>query len=294
MTSNMKYIRQLPSPEELKEAFPLTEEIIRTKQRRDKEIADVFTGKDDRFLLIIGPCSADREDAVLEYMNKLAGVQEKVKDKILMIPRVYTNKPRTKGVGYKGMFHQPDPHKKEDMLKGIIAIRQLHSDVIKQTGFTCADEMLYPDNYAYLNDVLAYVAIGARSVEEGNPLAHVIMRGYVDRYNHSHSNYHYEDLMEVKSLYHQFNLENPAVIVDCNHNNSGKKFMEQIRIAKDVIHSMKCSEEIRELVKGVMIESYLVDGAQKPEETVYGKSITDPCLGWEKTEQLIYELAEEL
>lgn len=344
MTSNMKYIRQLPSPEELKEAFPLTEEIIRTKQRRDKEIADVFTGKDDRFLLIIGPCSADREDAVLEYMNRLAGVQEKVKDKILMIPRVYTNKPRTKGVGYKGMFHQPDPHKKEDMLKGIIAIRQLHSDVIKQTGFTCADEMLYPDNYAYLNDVLAYVAIGARSVEdqqhrivasgvdipcgmknptggdlsvmmnaisaaqvkqkfvyrgwevetEGNPLAHVIMRGYVDRYNHSHSNYHYEDLMEVKSLYHQFNLENPAVIVDCNHNNSGKKFMEQIRIAKDVIHSMKCSDEIRELVKGVMIESYLVDGAQKPEETVYGKSITDPCLGWKKTEQLIYELAEEL
>ncbi len=344
MNKNMKYVRKLPKPAELKEAYPLSQEIIEIKKRRDEEIANIFTGKDDRFLLIIGPCSADREDAVLEYMHKLAKVQEKVKDKIYMIPRVYTNKPRTKGTGYKGMFHQPDPHKSEDMLKGIIAIRQLHADVIKETGFTCADEMLYPDNYAYLNDVLAYVAVGARSVEDqlhrivasgidipcgmknptggdlsvmmnsiaasqvkqkfvyrgwevettGNPLSHVIMRGYVDRFNHSHSNYHYEDLMEVRSLYHQFDLKNPAVIVDCNHNNSGKKFEEQIRISKDVVHSMSCSDDIRKLVKGLMIESYLVDGNQKPEETVYGKSITDPCLGWEKTEQLIYDLADLL
>ena len=338
------FLKKLPTPAEIRNQYPIDTAIQELKAKRDQEIRDVFTGKSDKFLAIIGPCSADNEDAVCDYLLRLRKVQEKIEDKVLIIPRVYTNKPRTTGEGYKGMVHQPDPEKAPDMLAGLIAIRKMHIHAIQESGFTCADEMLYPDNYAYLNDVLAYVAIGARSVEdqqhrivasgvdipcgmknptggdlsvmmnaisaaqvkqkfvyrgwevetEGNPLAHVIMRGYVDRYNHSHSNYHYEDLMEVKSLYHQFNLENPAVIVDCNHNNSGKKFMEQIRIAKDVIHSMKCSEEIRELVKGVMIESYLVDGAQKPEETVYGKSITDPCLGWEKTEQLIYELAEEL
>lgn len=344
MDEHMKQIRELPTPNALKEAFPLPKEIKAIKQKRDQEIENIFTGKDNRFLLIIGPCSADREDAVLEYMNKLAKVQEKVKDKIFMIPRVYTNKPRTKGVGYKGMLHQPDPHKQEDMLAGIIAIREMHTRVVKETGFTCAEEMLYPENHAYLSDLLSYVAVGARSVEDqqhrivasgigipagmknptggdlsvmmnaisaaqvkqkfvyrgwevetsGNPLAHVILRGYVDKFNHSHSNYHYEDLMEVRSLYHQFDLENPAVIVDCNHNNSGKKYMEQIRIAKDVIHSMKCSQDINTLVKGLMIESYLVDGNQKPEDNVYGKSITDPCLGWEKSEQLIYELADLL
>lgn len=340
----MKQIRQLPTPEELKAAFPLKEGVATIKLKRDKEIQDIFTGKDDRFLLIIGPCSADREDAVLEYMEKLAKVQEKVKDKILMIPRVYTNKPRTKGLGYKGMLHQPDPHKGEDMLAGIIAIRQLHADVVSKTGFTCAEEMLYPENHAYLSDLLSYVAVGARSVEDqqhrmvasgigipcgmknptggdlsvmmnaitaaqarqkfvyrgwevetsGNPLAHVIMRGYVDKFNHSHANYHYEDLMEVKELYAEAGLQNPAVIVDCNHNNSAKKYLEQIRIAKDVIRSKQYSEDINSLVKGLMIESYLVDGNQKPEDTIYGKSITDPCLGWEKSEKLILELADML
>lgn len=344
MDTHMIKIQELPTPEALKEAFPLDENVKRIKEERDQIIQNILAGKDNRFLLIIGPCSADREDAVLEYMEKLAAVQEKVKDKIFMIPRVYTNKPRTKGVGYKGMLHQPDPHKSEDMLAGIIAIRKLHTDVVTQTGFTCAEEMLYPENHAYLSDLLSYVAVGARSVEDqqhrivasgigiacgmknptggdlsvmmnaisaaqakhrfvyrgwevetsGNPLAHVIMRGYVDKYNHSHANYHYEDLMEVRSLYHQFQLENPAVIVDCNHNNSGKKYLEQIRISKDVLHSRKCSADIATLVKGLMIESYLLDGNQKPEENTYGKSITDPCLGWEKSEQLIYEIAEQL
>lgn len=338
----MRQIRELPTPEELKAAFPLTEEIRKVKMKRDQEIADIFTGKDNRLLLIIGPCSADREDAVLEYMEKLAAVQEKVKDKIFMIPRVYTNKPRTKGTGYKGMLHQPDPHQKEDMLAGIIAIRKLHTDVVRNTGFTCAEEMLYPENHAYLSDLLSYVAIGARSVEDqqhritasgigipagmknptggdlsvmmnaivasqasqkfvyrgwevetdGNPLSHAILRGYVDKFNHAHANYHYEDLMELDALYKQMKLENPACIVDCNHSNSNKQYMEQIRIAKDVMHSRNVSDDIRKLVKGLMIESYLVDGNQPTDGDVYGKSITDPCLGWDKTEQLIYELAD--
>lgn len=344
MEQYMNHIRELPTPEELKQAFPLKEGVSKIKKQRDQEIENIFTGKDDRFLLIIGPCSADREDAVLEYMEKLSKVQEKVKDKILMIPRVYTNKPRTKGLGYKGMLHQPNPHKGEDMLAGIIAIRQLHADVVSKTGFTCAEEMLYPENHAYLSDLLSYVAVGARSVEDqqhrmvasgigipcgmknptggdlsvmmnaitaaqakqkfvyrgwevetsGNPLAHVIMRGYVDKFNHSHPNYHYEDLMEVKKLYDEFNLDNAAVIVDCNHNNSGKQYLEQIRIAKDVLYSRNYSKDISSLVKGLMIESYLVDGCQKPEESEYGKSITDPCLGWEKSEKLILEIAELL
>ena len=293
---------------------------------------------------MIGPCSADREDAVLDYMTRLVKVQEKVKDKIFIIPRVYTNKPRTKGVGYKGMLHQPDPEKGEDMLAGIIAIRQMHTHVVEETGFTCAEEMLYPENHRYLSDLLAYVAIGARSVEDqqhrmvasgvgipagmknptggdisvmmnsitaaqssqtflyrgwevvttGNPMAHAILRGYVDKYGRSHANYHYEDLMNLKEAYDKAQLQNPAVLVDCNHSNSGKQYLEQIRIAKDVLHSMRSSEDIRGLVKGLMIESYLEDGAQKIGEGVYGRSITDPCLGWEKSERLIYELAEEL
>ena len=338
----MKQIRELPTPEQLKSAFPLTEQIRMIKMKRDQEIEDVFTGKDSRLLLIIGPCSADREDAVLEYMERLAAVQEKVKDRILMIPRVYTNKPRTKGTGYKGMLHQPDPHKSEDMLAGIIAIRKLHTDVVKNTGFTCAEEMLYPENHAYLSDLLSYVAIGARSVEDqqhritasgigipagmknptggdlsvmmnaiiaaqakqkfvyrgwevetdGNPLAHAILRGYVDKFNHAHPNYHYEDLMELSNLYEKNELANPACIVDCNHSNSNKQYMEQIRIAKDVMHSRNVSSDIRKLVKGLMIESYLVDGNQPVGGEVYGQSITDPCLGWDKTEKLIMELAE--
>jgi 3-deoxy-7-phosphoheptulonate synthase len=344
MEMQMKYIQELPTPEDLKKQFPISEEIRAIKEKRDQEIEDIFTGKDHRFLLIIGPCSADREDAVLEYMERLAKVQEKVKDKIFMIPRVYTNKPRTKGIGYKGMLHQPDPLKGEDMLAGIIAIRKLHTDVVNRTGFTCAEEMLYPENHAYLSDLLSYVAVGARSVEDqqhritasgigipagmknptggdlsvmmnsimaaqakqtfiyrgwevkttGNPLAHAILRGYVDKFGHSHPNYHYEDLISLIGEYHQRDLENPAVIVDCNHSNSGKRFLEQIRIAKDVLHSCHHSDDIRNLVKGLMIESYLVDGSQKPGGDVYGQSITDACLGWEKSEQLIYEIADQL
>ena len=338
----MRHIQELPTPEELKAAFPLNEEIRRIKAKRDQEIEDIFTGKDDRLILIIGPCSADREDAVLEYMEKLAVVQEKVKDRIFMIPRVYTNKPRTKGTGYKGMLHQPDPHQKEDMLAGIIAIRKLHADVVTKTGFTCAEEMLYPENHAYLSDLLSYVAVGARSVEDqqhritasgigipagmknptggdlsvmmnaitaaqapqkfvyrgwevetdGNPLAHAILRGYVDKFNNAHANYHYEDLMELYHLYEKSGLQNPACIVDCNHSNSGKQYEQQIRIACDVMRSRKESAQIRSLVKGLMVESYLVDGGQSTDGTVYGKSITDTCLGWEKSEQLIYMLAE--
>ena len=340
----MEFRRKLPIPQEIKQQYPLSASFRKNKEERDQVIADIFEGKDDRFLLIIGPCSADREDAVLEYMLRLAKVAEKVKDKIFIIPRVYTNKPRTKGTGYKGMLHQPDPEKGEDMLAGIIAIRQMHIHVAEQTGFTCAEEMLYPENHRYLSDILAYVAVGARSVEDqqhrmvasgvgipvgmknptggdisvmmnaitaaqssqtfvyrgwevvskGNPLAHAILRGYVDKYGRSHANYHYEDLMSLHEAYEEAHLVNPSVIVDCNHSNSGKRYMEQIRISRDVLHSMRASGEIHRLVKGLMIESYLEDGAQKIGEGIYGKSITDPCLGWEKSERLILELAEEL
>ena len=344
MEMQMEFKRKLPTPLEIKTEYPVSTAVKELKERRDREIADIFTGKDSRLLLIIGPCSADREDAVLDYMNRLAEVQEKVKDKIYMIPRVYTNKPRTVGLGYKGMLHQPDPEKGEDMLEGIISIRKMHTDVVEQTGFTCAEEMLYPENHRYLSDLLAYVAVGARSVEDqfhrivasgigipagmknptagdltvmmnsitaaqashtflyrgwevtsaGNPFAHAIMRGYVDRFGRSHPNYHYEDLILVSKLYAKGKFENPAIIVDCNHNNSGKQYLEQVRIAKDVLHSCRQSGDINKIVKGLMIESYLEDGCQKIGEGVYGKSITDPCLGWEKTEKLIYDLAEEL
>ena len=338
----MQFIRKLPLPQELKEEFPADKQIIEIKKQRDKEIRDIFEGKDNRFLLIIGPCSADREDAVLDYMHRLAKVQEEVKDRIFIIPRVYTNKPRTKGTGYKGMLHQPDPHKEEDMIAGIIAIREMHARVVRETGFTCAEEMLYPENHQYLSDLLSYVAVGARSVEDqqhrivasgigvpagmknptsgdlsvmmnsitasqnpqkfvyrgwevktsGNPLAHAILRGSVDRFGRNIPNYHYEDLKNLYDPYQKGNYMNPAVIVDTNHSNSGKQYLEQIRIAKDVMHSRHVSPQIRSLVKGLMIESYLKDGCQKPEEDEYGKSITDPCLGWQKSEKLIKELAE--
>lgn len=345
MEMQMEFIRKLPVPKELKERYPLDESLKKLKEERDQEIADIFTGKNKKFILIIGPCSADREDAVMDYMYRLAKVNEQVKDKIFIIPRVYTNKPRTKGVGYKGMLHQPDPEKEEDMLAGIIAIRQMHTNVMKETGFTCAEEMLYPGNHRYLSDILSYVAIGARSVENqehrivasgigipagmknptagdlsvmmnsisaaqsaqkfiyrgwevktnGNPLAHSIMRGYVDKFGHSHPNYHYEDLEAVLQLYEKDkSLQNPAVIVDTNHNNSGKRYLEQVRIAKDVIHSRRSNPDIENLVKGLMIESYIEDGSQKIGEGCYGKSITDPCLGWEKSEKLILELADML
>ena len=340
MEMQMDFLRKLPTPEQ----FPLSDEIKAIKEKRDKEIADIFAGKSDKFLMIIGPCSADNEEAVLDYMHRLAEVQKKVEDKIFIIPRVYTNKPRTKGTGYKGMLHQPDPEGHEDMLAGIIAIRQMHTRVVKETGFTCAEEMLYPGNHRYLSDLLSYVAIGARSVEDqehrivasgvgipagmknppsgdisvmmnaitaaqhtqdfiyrgwevrtqGNPLAHAIMRGYIDNLGHSKPNYHYEDLRAVYENYKNTDLKNPAIIVDTNHANSNKQYLEQIRIAKDVLHSCRVSDDIKGIVKGLMVESYIEDGSQKIGEGIYGKSITDPCLGWEKTNNLLLEIAELL
>lgn len=341
---HMNFIRKLPIPLDLKKEFPLSEEVIRTKAERDKEIAAVFKGESSKKLLIIGPCSADREDAVLDYVCRLAKVQEQVEDKLIIVPRIYTNKPRTTGEGYKGMVHQPDPEKQEDMLQGLISIRHLHTKAVEMTGLVCADEMLYPENYRYLSDILGYVAIGARSVEnqqhrllssgldipvgmknptggdlsvmmnslvaaqashtflyrgwevrtEGNPLSHAILRGYVDTNGRSLPNYHYEDLIELYNLYQKRSLANPAVIVDANHANSGKKYLEQIRICNEVLHSCRHSEEINSIVKGFMIESYIEDGAQKIGEGCYGKSITDPCLGWEKSEKLIYQIAEQV
>lgn len=341
---NMDFVRKLPIPKEIKEQFPIPEEVKKVKAERDAAIADVFTGRSDKFLLIIGPCSADREDSVLDYVNRLAKVQDKVRDKILIIPRIYTNKPRTTGQGYKGMVHQPDPTKSEDMLEGLIAIRKLHTKALTETGLGCADEMLYPENHRYLSDILSYVAIGARSVEDqqhrltasglmvpvgmknptsgdysvmlnsiiaaqsqhtflyrgwearskGNPLTHAILRGYVDKHGNSHPNYHYEDLVRLYDMYSAKDLENMAVIIDANHANSGKQFMEQIRICNEVLHSCRHNNDIRKIVKGFMIESYIVDGCQKVEEGTYGKSITDPCLGWEKSEKLIYDIADQL
>lgn len=339
---NMNFKRKLPIPQEIKQMYPITEEGAKAKVKNDEEIQNIFLGKSDKFLLIIGPCSADREDAVIEYISRLRKVQDQVSDKIVIVPRIYTNKPRTTGAGYKGMLHQPNPLADPDLLKGLIAIRKMHMRALNETGFSCADEMLYPENHRYLSDLLSYVAVGARSVEDqqhrltasgldlpvgmknptsghlevmlnaikaaqsshtfiyrnwevestGNPLAHAILRGYVNKHGFSSPNYHYEDLMLVSELYNEHNLLNPAVIVDCNHSNSGKKYLEQIRIAKEVLHSMRHSKDIDKLVKGLMIESYLEDGCQKPGEGIYGKSITDPCLGWDKTEKLILEIAE--
>lgn len=339
---NCTFKRKLPVPQEMKEQYPVTKEMAKVKAARDEEIKDIFSGKSDKFILIIGPCSADYESSVMDYVTRLAKIQDEVKDKLLLIPRVYTNKPRTTGAGYKGMLHQPDPLTDSDMLKGVIKIRKLHMRVLAETGLTSADEMLYPDNYRYLSDLLSYVAVGARSVENqqhrltasgiavpvgmknptggdisvmmnsiiaaqsaqtfiyrgwevestGNPYAHAILRGSVNSQGQTISNYHYEDLLNLFEAYKEKSLANPAVIVDCNHANSGKRFMEQIRISKDVIHSIHQNNDIKGIVKGLMIESYIEDGCQKPNETVYGKSITDPCLGWEKSEKLIYEIAD--
>ena len=341
---NMEFKRKLPIPKDIKAQYPITPKLDAIKTARDAEIKSIFEGKDDRFILIIGPCSADKDDSVIDYIARLRTVQEQVADKILIIPRIYTNKPRTTGDGYKGMLHQPDPSKGSDMLKGVVAIRNLHIRAIQETGFTCADEMLYPENYRYLSDVLSYVAIGARSVENqkhrltasgldipvgmknptagdisvmmnsitaaqhahtfiyrgweveshGNSLAHAILRGYVNKHGQSMPNYHYEDLIHLSEVYEKSGLLNPAVIVDTNHANSGKKWAEQPRIAKEVLQSCRHSADVKKLVKGLMIESYIEDGAQKPEEGIYGKSITDPCLGWEKTERLIMDLADIL
>ena len=341
---SFNFVKKLPVPAEVKKQYPLPEKVIETKKKRDEEIRDVFTGKSNRFLLIIGPCSADNEESVMDYIHRLARVQDKIGDKILIIPRIYTNKPRTTGEGYKGMVHQPDPEKKPDLLAGIIAIRKLHARAIEETGLTCADEMLYPENWRYLDDLLSYVAIGARSVEDqhhrmtvsgmdvpagmknptsgdlsvmfnsvvaaqsshnfiyrgwdvntdGNDLAHVILRGAVNKHGSNIPNYHYEDLMLLLQMYGKRGLKNPAAIVDTNHSNSNKQYLEQIRIAHEVLHSREYNPELKDLVKGLMIESYIEDGSQPvgAHPHIYGKSITDPCLGWEKSEQLIYQIYE--
>ncbi len=340
----MNFNRKLPIPKEIKELYPLTEKIAKIKEEKDKEIADIFEGKDKRLLLVIGPCSADKEEPVIDYISRLVKVQEQVKDKVFIIPRIYTGKPRTTGAGYKGMLHQPDPTKKEDMLQGIISVRKLHARAIEETGFVCADEMLYTENYRYISDLISYVAVGARSVEnqqhrltasgmdipcgmknptsgdisvmlnsitaaqsshtflfrgwevtsDGNPYAHAILRGYVNKHGEAIPNYHYEDLRHLCEVYTANNFVNPSVIVDCNHSNSGKKYLEQIRIAKEVLYSKRHNADLEGFIKGLMIESYIEDGCQKAEEGVYGKSITDPCLGWEKTEKLILEIADAL
>ncbi len=340
---NMNFVCKLPIPKDIKEQYPITKEAENIKKQKDEEIRAIFEGKERKLILVIGPCSADNEDSVMDYITRLVPVQERVKDKILIIPRIYTNKPRTTGDGYKGMLHQPDPNSAADLIKGIVAIRKLHMRAINETGFVCADEMLYPENHRYLSDLLGYVAVGARSTEDqqhrltasglnipvgmknptggdlgvmmnsitagqhshdfiyrgwevkshGNSLTHAILRGYVNDRGQSFPNYHYEDLLLLSELYAQRpDLKNPSVIVDTNHANSGKKYLEQPRIAKEILHSCRHNSDIDKLVKGLMIESYIEDGTQKIGEGTYGKSITDPCLGWEKTERLIYELAD--
>ena len=345
MEKNLTFYRKLPIPKEIKAEFPISKELAELRQRQIDQMRDIFEGKSNKLLLIIGPCSADSEKPVLDYISRLRRIQDKVSDKIMIIPRVYTNKPRTTGEGYKGMLHQPDPNAAPDLLRGIVAIRQLLLKTLSETGFCPADEMLYPENYRYLSDILGYVAVGARSSEnqqhrlvssgidvpvgmknptggdisvmmnsikaaqsshtflyrgwevqsKGNPLCHAILRGYVDKRGQSHPNYHFEDLYSLYETYQASGLANPAVIVDTNHANSGKKYLEQPRIAKEILHSARYSPEVRSILKGLMIESYIEDGSQKISDCeVYGKSITDPCLGWEKTERLIYDIADAL
>lgn len=341
---SFQFNHKLPVPKEIKEQFPVPKELVSLKEKRDEEIRKVFTGESDKFLVIIGPCSADNEEAVLDYSLRLAKVSEKIKDKVIVIPRVYTNKPRTTGEGYKGMLHQPDPNAGSDLLHGLIAIRKMHIDIAMQTGLTTADEMLYPENHWYLSDVLSYVAVGARSVEDqqhrltasgigipagmknptsgdftvmfnsvkaaqsahnfiyrgwdvdtsGNELAHIILRGAVNKHGQNIPNYHYEDLEIINNMYLEKGLANPAAIIDANHSNSGKKFEQQIRIVNEVMHNRRYAGEIKKLVKGVMIESYIEEGSQKIGEGIYGKSITDPCLGWAASERLLYEIAEQV
>lgn len=335
------FLNRLPSPEDIKRDFPLSRALQERKSERDAAIRAVITGADDRFLVIIGPCSADNEDSVCDYVSRLTAVQEKVADKLIIIPRIYTNKPRTTGEGYKGIASQPDPEKAPDMVEGLIAMRKMHIRAIEESGLTCADEMLYPENWGYVEDLLSYVAIGARSVEDqqhrltvsgfdvasgmknptsgdfavmlnsvyaaqhphhfvyrgyevettGNPLTHVVLRGAVSKHGNSTQNYHYEDLIRLCEMYEKMELLNPAAIVDVNHSNSGKKFKEQIRIVGEVMHNRQASSDIHRMVKGVMIESYIEEGCQKIGDHIYGKSITDPCLGWEDSEKLIYTIA---
>ena len=338
----MRVNAELPLPADLKNEYPLSDKLKAIKAKRDEEIRDIFTGKSDKFVVIIGPCSADNEDSVCEYVNRLAKLNDRVSDKLMIIPRIYTNKPRTTGEGYKGMLHQPDPEQAPDLLAGIIAIRKMHIRAMQETYLTAADEMLYPENYRYLSDLLSYVAVGARSVEDqqhrltvsgmevpagmknptsgdfavmlnsvyaaqhphhfvyrgyevettGNPLTHVVLRGAVSKHGNSTQNYHYEDLIRLCDMYAKMDLVNPAAIIDANHSNSGKQFKEQIRIVKEVMHNRQLSQDIHNMVKGVMIESYIEEGSQKIHDHIYGKSITDPCLGWEDSKKLIYDIAE--
>ncbi|MCI9340155.1 MAG: 3-deoxy-7-phosphoheptulonate synthase [Dorea sp.] len=341
---SIKINHELPLPEILKEQYPVSGRIEEIKKKRDEEIRDIFTGRSDKFIVLAGPCSADNEESVCEYVRKLKVLADQVSDKLMIIPRVYTNKPRTTGDGYKGMLHQPDPEKEPDLLAGIIAIRKMHIRVMEETGLSAADEMLYPENRSYLDDLLSYEAVGARSVENqqhrltasgidipvgmknptsgdlsvmlnsvtaaqhphrfiyrrndvetsGNELAHTILRGGVDKYGKNIPNYHYEDLSRLAQMYEEWGLKNPAVVVDVNHSNSNKQHREQIRIVSEVLHSRNYDPKLKRLVKGVMIESYLVEGRQDiTENLVYGQSITDPCIGWEDTEKLIFDIAEK-
>ena len=339
---NMDFYRKLAIPMEVKEMFPVTAKVSETMEKKVSEIKQILDGRSDRLLLVIGPCSADHEDSVLDYISRLCPVQEKVEEKIMIVPRIYTNKPRTTGDGYKGLLHQPDPNNKPDLFKGIIATRSLHMRAVQETGFGCADEMLYPDNYKYLDDILAYVAVGARSVENqehrltasgievpvgmknptsgdysvmmnaiiaahhehtfiyrgweahsfGNPYTHAILRGYTNKHGQHQPNYHYEDLRLLCDFYEKYDLPHPAAMIDTNHSNSGKDPFMQPRIIREVLSSRRYDERIRKLVKGFMVESYIESGSQPVNGGCYGKSITDPCLGWEKSERLIYELAE--
>ncbi|MCD8364624.1 MAG: 3-deoxy-7-phosphoheptulonate synthase [Clostridiales bacterium] len=341
---SFQYLKELPTPAQIKKSFPLNASLKALKESRDAEISAVIRGESDKFLVIIGPCSADSEEPVMDYIHRLARVNEQTKDRLILIPRIYTNKPRTTGEGYKGIATQPDPEAKPDMIAGLIAVRKLHLRAIEETGLSAADEMLYPENWDYVDDLLSYVAIGARSVEDqqhrltvsgfdvasgmknptsgdlsvmlnsvfaaqhphhfthrgwevdttGNPLAHVILRGAVNKRGVAIPNYHYEDLIRLHGMYEQMELLHPACIVDANHSNSNKKYFEQVRIVDEVLHNRSISAEIRTLVKGVMLESYIEPGSQKIGEHVYGKSITDPCLGWEETEQLLYHIAESV
>ena len=344
MIMNMEFKRKLPIPMETKEMYPLTVGVAETVEKKTAELKAIFAGKSDKIVLIIGPCSADREDSVIDYVSRLAPIQEQVKDRIMIIPRIYTNKPRTTGDGYKGLVHQPDPDSGSDLFKGIIATRELHIRAVSETGLICADEMLYPENHKYLDDLLGYVAVGARSVEDqqhrltasaidwpvgmknptsgdltvmmnaimaaqhqhdfiyrgweghsgGNPYAHAILRGYVNRQGVTHPNYHYDTLLYLADLYDKWDLQNPALVVDCNHSNSGKNPFEQPRILEEVLHSCRYNPRLKKLVKGFMVESYIEDGNQPVGGGVYGKSITDACLGWEKSERMIYDMAEAL
>lgn len=336
------FIKKLPTPEEIREQYPLSQALAQRKAERDQEIREVLTGKSSKLLVIIGPCSADNEDSVCDYVNRLAKLNDRVSDKLILIPRIYTNKPRTTGEGYKGIVHQPDPEKREDFLAGLIAMRKMHIRAIEETGLTAADEMLYPDNWGYVSDILSYVAIGARSVEDqqhrltvsgfdipagmknptsgdfsvmlnsvyaaqhphsfiyrgwavqtnGNELAHTVLRGATNKHGNNTPNYHYEDLNRLMEMYNKMDLKNPACIIDSNHSNSNKQFDQQIRIVKEVMHSRKLNTDIHNLVKGVMVESYIEEGCQKVGGGIYGKSITDPCLGWADTERLILDLAD--